>query len=118
MLPWHMLRSLEAEGLQPLKIEDGHLASITQALALGRPVIAFLGCGVGHWVTIWGYDEENFYMFDNRLGVTRDEHGLTTMSQSDFMTLWEKIPLVLRPLTWLSTSATLRVAPRTMIIPW
>lgn len=123
MLPWHMMRSLQTEGLNPIRRGGftSHSSDIFRALSSGRLVLAFLGCGIGHWVVLCDYDNEYFYMYDNRASIARDEFGISKMSRDEFFALWAEVPLWYKPVQWLRLSKyfpILKISPRTMIIPW
>lgn len=119
MMPWHMMRSLEDKRLIPVLTVYGEPPDICAAIDHGSPVIIFLGVAVGHWVTMWGYDEESYYYYDNRVSVERDAAtGLSSMSHEEFKKLWYHIPVVLRPFQWKWVTKlfpSFRLKPGTMI---
>lgn len=121
MLPWHMIQSLKTKGLNPkyLDLENSNIKKIIETLDQNIPVVAFIGTAVGHWVAIWGYDDNNLYLFDNRYKLERDENNLFIISHEEFCEIWNKIPPLLKPFLWLGKCFTeLKIKPRTMIIPW
>lgn len=115
MLPKHIVWSLRRMGLRSKCYTDtDDLDRVKMTIDAGKPAILLFWCGVGHWVTVWGYDDHNFYLFDNRARLQRDENGLVTMSHEEVLRLWGEIPPHLKVIQWLLRPLE-HVKPFTMI---
>lgn len=111
MLPSDLGKSLWYVGILPvtyiLRKEDGDEDKINflkDCLSTGKQVpILLVGMGSGHWLTLWGYDDDlgEFYVFDTSKGARRDENGLTTYSYERLLWVWGRRAWLLAGVAWL-----------------
>jgi len=122
MLPHNMEVSLKkyfpCVQVQPPRPND-RLKKVYSFLDDGKPVALFVGQGLGHWITVWGYSKQTdeLYTFDSSQKAVRDEDGLTTVGTEELLRLWGKISLPLYLVRWLGkVFLRFRLAPYTMAV--
>lgn len=94
ILPYDLEQNLRHLGLQPISLilnKEETVGTLKQVINGNTCAIIFVGVGAGHWLTLWGYDEESqeFLVFDS--GKTedgrRDMNQLTRYSYENLVEL-------------------------------
>lgn len=94
ILPYDLEQNLRHLGLQPkslVLIKEKAAETLKQVIERDTCAIIFVGVEAGHWLTLWGYDEENqeFLVFDSSKAEDgrRDMDQLTRYSYQDLVEL-------------------------------
>ena len=66
MLPYDMVKSLEDLGVTAsiTHQNSSQVSYLKDRIDQGLCSIIFTRSGLGHWLVVWGYDEDSFYCFD------------------------------------------------------
>ncbi len=116
MLLGHMVDSLEAKGFTPEVISNASSTDIIKTIDRGCPALLFIPSGLGHWVTIWGYDNHDYRVLDNKEYEERRPDGLVSIGRPNLEYLWRKQNLFYKTLGRLG--GWFEVPPCTMVVPW
>lgn len=84
ILPLDMERNLRHLGLRSQSLvlaQEEAVGTLKGFIDQNRCIITYVGVGVGHWLTVWGYDDKNqvFFVFDSGKDSKgrRDQNQLT-----------------------------------------
>ena len=127
MLPWDIVKSLETFGvcadLQNFahKSDMAKIVALKEILKKGRPPTVLVGLGLGHHITVYGFDddEECFYCLD---AGASDTEGITKISYIHLLKVWGRNTWPLRILSlycriFPQKDERLQVAPYTLVAP-
>ncbi|MFZ2253419.1 MAG: hypothetical protein WAW13_04620 [Minisyncoccia bacterium] len=124
MLPWDIVKSLETFGvcanMQNLanKSDVAKIVILKEILKKGQPPTVLVGMGLGHHLTVYGFDDEEecFYCLD---AGASDTGGITKISYARLLKVWGRNTLPLKLLSFycrVFPQDRLRVEPFTLVV--